>query len=293
MTKIKIHYIDAYQLMFECLEQTSKEEMIEFFHLSKKAQKKYHFPSQNIYHKKERITITFPIEYFEINKMKEIEVIYEDEMLLVVNKPPFLLVHSDGQKDDSLQDRVNYYLDQNQWPHKAQALHRLDYETSGLVLFSKNPFFQPCFDAMIASHQLKKQYLCIVEGQFPYRKKRIEKNIARNRHNAKAMIVHPNGKKAQTDIICIAQSNNCSLLKVWIKTGRKHQIRVHCSSIDYPLINDSIYGHVKDHRGLLLQAQCIEFIHPINQETIHLQLAMDSRFTKEFDNKYDIQNKGK
>ncbi len=293
MTKIKIHYIDAYQFMFECLGETSKEEMIEFFHLSKKAQKKYHFPSQNIYHKKERVTILFPIENFESKKMKDIEVVYEDEMLLVVNKPPFLLVHSDGQNKDSLQDRVNYYLYQNQWPHKAQALHRLDYETSGLVLFSKNPFFQACFDAMIASHQMKKQYLCIVEGRFPYRKKRIEKNIARNRHNAKAMIVHPNGKKAQTDILRITQSNNYSLLKVWIQTGRKHQIRVHCSSIGYPLVNDSIYGHVIDHRGLLLQAQSIEFMHPIYQEMIHLQLVMDSRFTKEFDNRDDIQNKEK
>lgn len=290
MVKIKIHTIDAYQFIFELLEPATKEELIQFFHLSKKAQKKYHFPNQKNYQKKERIALSFPIEPFESKKMNEIELIYEDEMILIVNKPPFLLVHCDGQEEDTLQDRVNAYLKQSYWPHKAQALHRIDYETSGLVLFCKNPFFQACFDAMIACHQIKKQYLCVVEGRFPDHKKIINQKISRNRHNAKAMIIHPKGKDAYTEITCLKKAKNRSLLKAEIKTGRKHQIRLHCSSIAYPIVNDALYGHISDSRGLLLQAQCLEFIHPINQTKLKIQLEMDRRFTKEFDNKYDNQN---
>ncbi len=292
MVKIKVHYIDAYQFIFELLETVNKEELIQFFHLSKKAQHRYHFPNQDVYQTNERVTISFPIESFEAKEEKEIDLIYEDEILLAVNKPPFLLVHSDGNNKDTLQDRVNAYLKQSFWPHKAQALHRIDYETSGLVLFCKNPFFQAYFDAMISSHQIKKQYLCVVEGRFPYQRKIIDQKIGRNRHNAKAMIVNPNGKSAYTEITCLEKSRNRSLLKAEIKTGRKHQIRVHCASIAYPLVNDALYGHVCDTRGLLLQAQCLEFIHPIDQKKVRIELEMDSRFIKEFGNKCDNPNKG-
>lgn len=289
MLKIKIHSIDAYHFCFEFLESVTKEEIIQFFHLSKKMQKTVQFPSKDHYDAKERIYIYFPVEPFESTNENSIDLIYEDEMVLVVNKPPFLLVHSDGQTKDTLQDRVNAYLYQTGWCHKAQAIQRIDYETSGLVIFSKNPFFQPCFDYLIASHQIKKQYLCIVEGLFPHNTITINKPISRNRHNAKAMIVHPKGKEAISIIQCLKKSKNRSLLKVDIKTGRKHQIRVHCSSLGYPIMNDKIYGHVFDQRGLLLQNQSFTFIHPIYRHKIELHLEMDPRFTKEFDKKFGNQ----
>lgn len=274
----KIYYLDDKKFLFAMKKDYSKEEMIATFQLSKKTQKLFHFPNKESYKKDEKICISFPGETIPNPSFTPIEVVYEDEMILAVNKPPFLLVHEDGNTQDTLQNRVNGYLLQKNWTHPAQALHRIDYETSGLVLFSKNRFFQPLFDACIASHAFYKQYLCIVKGKFPYKEKTCTFPIARNRHQANAMIVHKNGKEAYTHIERLETKQDSSLLKVEIQTGRKHQIRVHCAYLGYPIINDSIYGGIQNGKGLYLQNQTMEFMHPVYGKQMNIHLEMDPRF---------------
>ena len=197
--------------------------------------------------------------------------------MIAVYKPPFLLVHDDGNTKDTLQTRVNYYLEQEGWPYASQAIHRIDYECSGIVLFSKFPFFQGMWDSLIESHDCIKEYYTMVEGILPFQKKTIRKPISRNRHNAKAMIVHPKGKESITHVQVLKKYKNSTLCKVRIETGRKHQIRVHMSSISHPIINDPIYGHMYNKDGLYLQNFHMEFVHPILKEKVNIEIQKDKR----------------
>ena len=213
-----------------------------------------------------------PISY------KDIEVIYEDAICLVVSKPTDLLIHDDGDTKDTLCARVNFYTQCNNEPFQAYPIHRIDKDTSGLVLFIKHPFFHSFFDWQIKEHIIQKQYLAVVQGNFPYPYLHIENAIARDRHNAKKMIIHKKGKIAISDIQKISYKQDFSLLKIHIKTGRKHQIRVHLSSLGFPIYNDPLYGNISDNRKLLLQSNQISFYHPIDKRNIHIKALVDPRF---------------
>lgn len=276
--KFQILEIDGYSMRIQCHQNCSKEDFISYFHLSKRSQAHYGFPKKDQYQTKEQIVVEFPYEPISQPSFVPIDIVYEDETILLVNKPPFLLVHGDGQTKDTLQDRVNGYLLQNGWPHPAYAVHRIDRETSGLVLFSKNSFFKPSFDDLFAKHHLIKEYVCVVEGSFPYSNKSVSQAIGRNRHQSNTMLIHKHGKNAITHFTCIKRSDNTSLLRAQIETGRKHQIRVHSSYLGFPIVNDPIYGKVNDQRGLLLQNIRMVFVHPIFQIPLDIQLEIDPRF---------------
>ena len=129
-----------------------------------------------------------------------VPVVYEDDWCLVVNKKPFLLVHGDGQSDDTLTARVNVYLQQNGARFPAQPVNRIDYEASGLVLFSKHPLTKAYLDQQFEDGTAKKQYLAVVDGRVANRDIDINNPIARNRHEAEKMMVYKKGKPAHTHI---------------------------------------------------------------------------------------------
>lgn len=268
----KIEYLDAYQMRLVILEDCTKQEIYQHFHISKSKQK--HYPLNTFYKKNDRCLIEFPMDIISHKVDKTIDIVYIDDILCVVNKPPFLLVHEDGISNDDLQGRLNNYLYENGYPHSAQAVHRIDYETSGIVLFCINPFFQAMMDSIFQSHELIKEYECIIDRPFPYNELTISKPISRNRHDAKKMIVHPKGKEAISHIKRISDKH----LRVRIETGRKHQIRVHLSNLGYPIVNDPLYGHIQDSRGLLLQNRHLVFLHPLTKERIDIKLDLDKRF---------------
>ena len=232
---------------------TTTQELFETFHISKQ-HKKY----LNIDLKHKRIYFNYPIKKQEIN-YNPVDIFYEDKQLLVAFKPPFLLVHDDGNQSDTLQARVNGYLQMNGSLYLAQAIHRIDYETSGLVLFCKHPFFQAYYDFHMANHTIQKEYIALVEGRTNFKNKKVTSYIARNRHDAKKMILHPNGKESISIFNTIKNYKNASLIRVQILTGRKHQIRLQCQALNHPIINDSLYGKKYDNRGLLLQSHRIQF----------------------------------
>ncbi len=241
--------------------KTNIQELFEYFNISKN-HKKYLIIDEN----KKQIKFHYPEKAVETS-FEPVHIIYEDKTLLVVNKPSFLLVHSDGNTKDTLQARVNGYLQLNGYSLWAQAIHRIDYETSGLVLFCKHPFFQSYYDKKMENHEIKKEYIAIVSKNTSYKNKEIISYISRDRHNAKKMIINPKGKKCISIFNTILNFDTYSLIRVEIKTGRKHQIRVQCQSLKHPIINDPLYGEIINKDGLYLQSNKIkidnsEFICP-------------------------------
>ena len=228
-----------------------------------------------------------------------LEILYQDEYLLAVNKPARIIVHADGTHEPSLTDVVCEKLRALEGSREVdlsqvQALNRLDKETTGIVLFSLKKETQPQFDQLIASKELSKEYLAAVKGAFEPNKLLIDKAIGNDRHDAQKMRVSATGKPSQTEVRLIkvassAQGQTQSLLLVNLLTGRKHQIRVHLSSLGFPLIGDTLYGGVsllqrgakKKHKAqpLMLHAYRVEFIHPVTGVKIVIKTDIPERFS--------------
>lgn len=204
---------------------------------------------------------------------EDLDIIYEDEFLLIVNKPPFLPVFPSNQEDThSLAHRVSGYYHQQGYDLPIRFIHRLDIKTSGLMIFVKCSVVQPLLDYQLSIKDIKRHYLAIVQGTFPHQKwHTIHKAIGRDRHHQQRMIIHPHGKDAITHYRALASQNNLTLVECLLDSGRKHQIRVHMSSIGHPILGDSLYGHTSSLiNRQALHAYKIEMIHPITQEKLIL-----------------------
>jgi len=225
----------------------------------------------------------YPETYAYDQIANEADVVYEDELMLVVNKPKDLLVHSDGTGELTLTKIVESYLhDRNHM--SAIPIHRLDKETSGLVVYSKSPVFQPLLDQLLSAKQIRRNYLAFSEGKMePGKTVTIDKPIGKDRHNANRRIIAKNGQNALTKVRCIACSkkDNYSILLCTLDTGRTHQIRVHLSSIGYPILNDSLYGHETDlciRMGLF--AESIELYHPLKEENMTIEAPLPNDLSR-------------
>lgn len=228
-----------------------------------------------------------------------LKILYQDDYLLAVNKPAGIIVHADGTNEPSLTDLVCEKLCAHEASNKIdfsqiQALNRLDKETTGIVLFSLKKETQPQFDQLIVSKELSKEYLAAVKGAFEPNKLLIDRAIGKDRHDAQKMRISATGKSSQTEVRRIkvassAQGLAHSLLLVNLLTGRKHQIRVHLSSLGFPLIGDTLYGGVSSlQRGakkkykqqpLMLHAYRVEFIHPVTGAKIVIKTDIPERFS--------------
>lgn len=205
-------------------------------------------------------------------------VVWEDPLALVVDKPAGLLVHGDGTGAETLGDRVQAHLAVEGSRAVAQAVQRLDVETTGLVLFSKTDQFQPAFDALVAGGSMQKCYLAEVMGDFPGGKTSIEQPIGRDRHDARRMRVSPTGKRSITRVTRLATKDRRSLLLVELATGRRHQIRVHVASLGFPVVGDTLYGGARSEAGLMLHAWEERFVHPVTGEALCLRTPWPARF---------------
>lgn len=195
--------------------------------------------------KEDILTLIMDDDGIDFNCDDEIaKVIYEDDLVLIVHKDAGYIVHDDDKsKVGTLANKVACYYQSIGYNNSVRYIHRLDKETQGLVMFSKVAFFQPWLDAQLEEKKISRKYYAIVFGTFELGKKNtICEPIARNRHDAKQMIIHHTGKYAKTNISCIATKKGYSLLECELETGRTHQIRVHLSHIGYPIVNDPLYG---------------------------------------------------
>ena len=209
-------------------------------------------------------------------KRKKLTILYEDKYLIIINKPANLLMISknDGTGANLYSEVREYVKRQN--PHnKIFIVHRLDRETRGLVIFAKSEkvkyALQSNWDKVI------RKYYAIVVGNVKNKKARLEHYLKESK--SLQVYVSKTGKKAITDYEVIKASNKYSLLNIEIKTGRKNQIRVQLSHINYPILGDSKYGE-KFGNFLFLQAYYLSFEHPITKKNIEIKLDIDNNFAK-------------
>ena len=210
-----------------------------------------------------------------------VEIIYEDSDIIVVNKPKGLVVHPgsgnpDGTLVNSLMNICKDSLSGIGGEIRPGIVHRLDKDTSGILVVAKNDKSHINLSEQIKNHEVEKTYIALVRGIVKENEATIDMPIGRSPKDRKKMAVGQNGKNAITNFKVIERfpQDNCTLLEVKIETGRTHQIRVHLSHIGYPIIGDEVYSNGKNEwnvSGQCLHAWKLEFIHPITGEKISLE----------------------
>lgn len=226
--------------------------------------------------------ISINLEGFASQEIKPwkhpLTIIYEDEDLLIVNKPVKLLVHPDGKNEKTLANAVAFYYQINNHHYPARHIHRLDYDTSGIMVFAKHLLAHSFLNYQMETRQFQKKYYALVEGRMKKPSEDINLPIGRNRHLAGIYIVSPTGKEAVTQYQVVEEYDNSSLLAITIKTGRTHQIRVHLSHLGHPIIGDPIYGNANGR--LMLHASSVSFLHPRSMELVSYKCPLPKEFER-------------
>ena len=211
--------------------------------------------------------------------INSIDVVYEDEQILIVNKPSGILIHPDGvnSNEDTLVNRVaKYYLDNN-LSLEVRYAHRIDEETSGLVIFCKDFLTHSLINYQIEEHIIIREYRAIVQGIFSKKEYVLKFHIGRDRHISNKFRVSDSlkAKQATTNVKVIKSYQNKSLVSCILETGRTHQIRVHLSHINHPLLGDSLYGgNKKDIGRVALHSYRVELVNPITLKKINVTKDM-------------------
>lgn len=224
-----------------------------------------------ILHEEDELSIDFSSmvrEHPRAIKDSEIEIIYEDDDLVVVEKPHDLLVYDDGNQKDNLTGRVAYYYEKQDYPFPVFPIHRLDEQTSGMILFAKHPIALSYMSYLFESKNIEKVYECVVAGKLDKKKMTIKSSIVQDRHQAK-MRVDKKGDDAVTHLEVIEENNHSSRLNVMIESGKKHQIRVHLSDMRHAIIGDDLYQG-RHHDRLLLHFKKVTFMHPETHKEISI-----------------------
>ena len=215
-----------------------------------------------------------------------IEIIYEDSDIIVVNKPKGMVVHpANGNPDGTLVNAIMAICKDSLsgigGEIRPGIVHRIDKDTSGLLIVAKNDNAHVKMSEQIKNHEVKKTYIALVRGVFKENEATIDMPIGRSASDRKKMAVNKNGKDAITHIKVLKRFDKYTLLKVNIETGRTHQIRVHLSHIGYPIVGDYTYSNGKnefDVIGQCLHAQKLEFKHPITQKDMCLEAELPQYF---------------
>ncbi len=202
-----------------------------------------------------------------------LDIIYEDDNYLVVNKKRGIIIHDES---NSLANIVASYFIKNNIKAEVRYPSRLDRNTTGVVIFPKNMLIASYLDNLFANDCIKKEYVCLCHNEFKQEKGTINYNISTDRHNNNKMVTTINGKKAITNYKVI-KNGKISYVSVSIKTGRTHQIRVHFSKIGHPILGDDIYG-LNDGK-LMLHCRLIEFTN-YDGKKISFNAPLDEVFNK-------------
>ena len=215
-----------------------------------------------------------------------IDVVYEDNDIIVVNKPKGLVVHPangnwDGTLVNAIMAKCKDSLSGIGGEIRPGIVHRLDKDTSGLLIIAKNDKAHLNLSEQIKNRNVKKVYYALVRGIVPENDATINMPIARSTKDRKKMAVDKNGKEAITHFKVLERFDKYTLLEVKIDTGRTHQIRVHLSQIGYPVVGDEVYSNGKNEFGVhgqLLHAKSLDFIHPSTGEKMHLEAQLPEEF---------------
>jgi 23S rRNA pseudouridine1911/1915/1917 synthase len=215
-----------------------------------------------------------------------LEILYEDRDLAVVVKPRGMVVHpAAGHSEGTLVNALLGSLDELSGiggEKRPGIVHRLDKDTSGVMMVAKNDETQTELSRMLKDREIEKHYLALAEGIMKEKEGVIEAPIGRSKKDRKKMAVDPDGRPAVTEWKVLAEGRNCSLLDVHILTGRTHQIRVHMRSIQHPVCGDPLYGFEKGVKApcLMLHARSLSFVHPRTKEKKTFQAPLPGDFLK-------------
>ena len=215
-----------------------------------------------------------------------LEILYEDEDLAVVNKPRGMVVHpAAGHEDGTMVNALLYHLSSLGGiggELRPGIVHRLDKDTSGLLMVAKNDETQLALSRMLQERRMEKHYRALVEGIPREESGRISLAIGRSKADRKKMAVDPAGREAMTEWRLLAPGKGCALLDVRILTGRTHQIRVHMRAIQHPVCGDPLYGYDRGVRVpcLMLHAYTLRFAHPRTGEPLFFQAPLPEDFLR-------------
>ena len=250
----------------------------------------------------DNISINIPKPKESKIKAEEIplEIIYEDKDIIVVNKPKGMIVHpANGNLEGTLVNAImsicKNSLSGIGGEIRPGIVHRLDKDTSGLLIVAKNDLAHINMSNQIKNRQVKKIYIALVRGNIDEEEATINMPIGRSTKDRKKMAVRKDGKEAITHFKVLKRYSEYTLLEVKIDTGRTHQIRVHLSEIGHPVVGDIVYSNGKNEfgvQGQMLHAKSLDFKHPITNKQMHLEAELPDYF-KEVINKLNNKEANK
>ena len=264
-------------------------EILNYYHLGKEKIKKVKFflngnsvDKNKVLMLKDVLELEYEDEIDFLPEDKKLNILYEDDNLLIVNKPINMLVHPDSkEKLGTLVNIVSNYYHKTNQNISVKYLHRIDMDTTGIVVFAKDILTASKLGVEIKDHTFTRRYLCIASGKFIEDSGIYNYPIAENRYIANKKRVSPTGKEAITHYKIIKRlRKNLNLCLVELKTGRTHQIRVHFSYKGHPLVGDALYnGNTNLLKRQALHSYEVDFIHPIKNDRVYVkcELPLDMR----------------
>ena len=238
----------------------------------------------------ETVEITLP-EPEPIDAMPQdipLDVVYEDGDVIVVNKPSGMVVHpAPGHADGTLVNALLYHCGESLsgigGALRPGIVHRIDRDTSGLIIAAKNDAAHQSLTSQLSDHTLGRTYECIVTGNLREDAGTVDAPIARHPTDRKKMAVVAGGRNAVTHWEVIARYPGYTHVRCRLETGRTHQIRVHMAYLGHPILGDTVYGNKKEVPGLTgqcLHAVGLQFLHPRTGELVQLSCPLPEEFTK-------------
>ncbi|HEM6265177.1 TPA: RluA family pseudouridine synthase [Streptococcus suis] len=213
----------------------------------------------------------YPEKNIPLGQADLVEELYQDEHLIIVNKPEGMKTHGNESTEIALLNHVSAYVGQT-----CYVVHRLDMETSGAILFAKNPFILPILNRLLEDKVIYRDYLALCQGQLRKTDWTITDKIGRDRHDRRKRVVdNRKGQTALTQVRLLKTLGKNSLVSCRLQTGRTHQIRVHLAHHGHALIGDPLYSRIAATR-LMLHAQKLSLTHPLTLKKISVEARSES-----------------
>ena len=232
---------------------------------------------------KEEETITIQPENIPL------DIVFEDDSLIVVNKPSGMVVHpSKGHYSGTLVNALLYHSNSlsdstSEEIYRPGLVHRIDKDTSGLLVIAKNNDVHQKLAEQIAENKMSREYIAIVDGHFAHETGVVDAPLSRHQTNRLKRVVEKGGKNAITHFEVLDSFSNYSLVSCRLETGRTHQIRAHMEFIKHPIVNDPLYhpkGKNTTEFGQFLHARTLSFTHPVTGETLNFEVEPPKEFAE-------------
>ena len=221
-------------------------------------------------------------------KKMDLDIVFEDDYLMVINKPSGLVVHpGNGNYDNTLVKGLMYYtknLSNVGEEFRPGIVHRLDKDTSGLMLVAKDNKCHELLADDFKNKRIHREYVALLDGVLPENSAIVDAPLARSKEDYQKIAVMAGGKRAVTHLEVIKKYKENTLVRLVLETGRTHQIRVHMAYIGYPVHNDPVYNKRKsDQFGQFLHSEYLSFIHPITKEKLSFRAKLPEYFQEFLD----------